>query len=152
MPSSLRRFRELTMGRPMIMGRKTFEAIGRALDGRDTIVVTRSQSFEAEGVYRVSSIAEAFARAMQLADERGVGEIIVAGGGEVYAATLAYATRVHVDLIDCEPTGDTVFPVLDPSAWRETRRTVIPPHVRDQYPSLAVEYERIGAPEPLLSP
>ena len=91
MPSSLRRFRALTLGRPMIMGRKTFEAIGRPLDGRDTIVVTRNAAFAASGVHLAASLPEALRIAAKLAVARTTNEIIIAGGGEIYRAALPLA-------------------------------------------------------------
>lgn len=150
MPSSLRRFRELTLGRPMIMGRKTYEAIGRPLDGRDTIVVTRDACFAVEGVHSTGSLREALALAVSLAANRGTDEIIVAGGGEIYAALLPYATHVHLDLIEADIEGDTRFPELDPSEWREAERTPIAPHPRDQYAATAILFLRIGPPKPIV--
>jgi dihydrofolate reductase len=149
MPSSLRRFRQLTLGRPMIMGRKTYEAIGRPLDGRDTIVVTRNPGFRVAGVHVAGSLAEAFALALPLARARAVTEIIIAGGGEIYRAALPFACRVHLDLIDAAPAGDTTFPPLDPAAWREASRAPIAPSKGDEHAATAVLYERIGEPRPI---
>lgn len=149
MPSSLKRFRELTMSRPMIMGRRTFEAIGRLLDGRDSIVVTRNPNFAINGVHRVASLGQAFELAARLANGRGTTEIIIAGGGEIYAAALPYATRVYVDLIDAAPEGDTHFPELNPAEWRETARMPIAPSPRDEFAATAILYDRIGAARPL---
>lgn len=148
MPSSLKRFRALTMGRPMIMGRKTFEAIGRPLDGRDTIVVTRNADFNVNGTHRAAGLGDALMLAARLAAGRSVTEIIIAGGGEIYAAALPYATRVNLDLIDATPEGDTVFPPLDPAEWRETTRLPIPPSAKDEFAATAILYERIGAARP----
>ena len=147
MPSSLRRFRSLTMGRPMIMGRKTFAAIGRPLDGRDTIVLTRDQHFDRAGVYKAFSLAEALALASQLAATRGTDEIVVAGGGEIYAEALPFASVVHLDLIDAQPEGDTIFPALDMDQWREDGRNPIPPLAGDEFPATALLYRRIGPAE-----
>ena len=149
MPSSLRRFRALTLGRPMIMGRKTYEAIGRPLDGRDTIVVTRNATWRVDGVHSAGSLDGAFALATHFCAVRGSDEIIIAGGGEIYAAALPYATRVELDLIDAEPEGDTAFPQLDPVEWREVERSPIPARSGDEYSATAVRYERIGLPKPL---
>lgn len=149
MPSSLKRFRTLTMGKPMIMGRKTFEAIGRPLDGRDTIVVTRAGFAAVAGVLVVASLEAAFGAAATRAAARGVDEIIIAGGGEIYAAALPYATIVHLDRIETEVDGDTVFPALDPAEWREVARQPLDPSPRDQYPAEAVIYHRIGPPRAL---
>ena len=142
MPSSLRRFRSLTLGRPMIMGRKTFQAIGRVLDGRDTIVVTRDPSFQAAGTHRAGSLDEALALANKLAEARGVDEVIIAGGGEIYGVALPYATEVQIDLIETEVQGDTRFPALDPSEWCEVERSAIEPHARDEHAATAIVFRR----------
>lgn len=151
MPSSLKRFRSLTMGRPMIMGRKTYRAIGRPLDGRDTIVVTRDPGFAERGVHRAGSLEEAFVTARALAASRVADEIVIAGGGEIYAAALPYATDVQLDLIETEIDGDTEFPALDARDWQEVCRGPIPPHPRDDYPATAIHFCRIGAPRSLPS-
>jgi dihydrofolate reductase len=149
MPSSLRRFRSLTMGRPMIMGRKTYAAIGKALDGRDTIVVTRDRAFSAANVHVAESLPRAFELACGLAAARGTDEIIVAGGGEIYRQALPYATDVHLDRIDTELDGDAFMPTLDPAEWREVSREAIPPHPRDEFPAMAIHFRRISAFRPL---
>ncbi len=149
LPSSLKRFRALTMGRPMIMGRKTYQSIGRALDGRDTVVVTRNADFKASGVYSVASIEAALSLARGFAATRGTDEIVIAGGGEIYAAALPYATCVHLDRIAACIEGDTVFPSLDAEEWEEIDQGPIPPHPRDDYAITAILFRRIGPPKPL---
>ena len=151
MPSSLKRFRALTMGRPMIMGRKTYASIGRPLDGRDTIVVTRNPDLFENGVHVVSSLEAALVLAARLAVARGTNEIIIAGGGEIYAAALPYATDIHLDRIDADVAGDTHFPALDPLSWEEVGRQPIAPQPRDEHAAAAVHYHRIGMPRPLPS-
>ncbi|MGE0766399.1 MAG: dihydrofolate reductase [Hyphomicrobiaceae bacterium] len=147
MPSSLKRFRALTMGRPMIMGRKTYQAIGRALDGRDTIVVTRDKGFAAPGVFSVGNLFDAFEQARRFADARGATEIIIAGGGEIYRQALPYATDIQLDRIDTELAGDTVFPSLDPAEWREVAQRPIEADPRDEFCAIAIHFRRIGAPQ-----
>lgn len=149
MPTSLRNFRKLTMGRPMIMGRKTFQSIGKALDGRDTIVVTRNRGFRADGVHSAASLGEALRLGVLLAARRGVDEVIIAGGGEIYALALPYATRVIVDVIDAEPAGDTVFPELDAADWRLVSTVPLEPLPKDEFPASAAAYERIGTAKAL---
>ena len=149
MPSSLRRFRLLTMGRPMIMGRKTYEAIGRPLDGRDTIVLTRDKTFSVPGVHVAHSLFEAFQQARRLAAGRGTNELIIAGGGEVYELALPYATDIYLDRIDTDLYGDAVLPLLDPADWREVDREPLPPHPRDEFSATAVHLRRISAPRSL---
>ncbi len=146
MPSSLRRFRALTMGRPMIMGRKTFEAIGRPLDGRDTIVVTRDGAFAHAGVHTASSVEQALALACSLAAARSTQEIIIAGGGEIYRAALPIASKVHLDLVHATLDGDTTFPELAPGEWQEVDRASVEPHANDQFAMTAITYIRRHLP------
>lgn len=149
MPSSLRRFRALTLGKPMVMGRKTFQSIGKPLDGRDTIVVTRQADIAIAGASVVPNLEAGLSTARRLAMARGVDEIIIAGGGEIYGHALPYATRVELDLIDAEPAGDTRFLELDRDDWRETTRLKIEQGAGDSHSMIAISYHRLGTPLPL---
>lgn len=111
------RFKELTWGHTLLMGRTTFESIGRPLPGRTTIVLTRDPAWSHDGVLVAHSVDQALA----LAAEQ-TGDLMVAGGGEVYAALLPHATHAVVSEVDLAPPGDAFFPALDPSEWRETSR------------------------------
>ncbi|NYE02838.1 dihydrofolate reductase [Kineosphaera limosa] len=115
LPEDLRRFKALTMGHPMVMGRKTFEAIGRPLPGRRTIVVTRDRSWRHEGVESALDLGAA----LELAATDGV-PIAVVGGGQIYTQAMPVATRLEVTHIDAAPDGDTFFPAIDPATWRES--------------------------------
>lgn len=141
-PSDLKVFRCLTMGKPVIMGRKTYDSIGKPLDGRDNIVVTRNADFCAARVERAGSAEEALQIAKACAAKRGVGEITVIGGAEIFAAILACADRIYLTRIHARPEGDTVFPDLDPNVWREVSTTPIPPDPRDTAPATLHTYER----------
>lgn len=111
LPADLKRFKQLTMGRPMIMGRKTFDTIGRPLPGRLTIVVTRRTDFAHPGVLVAHSIEDAL-------DQAGdVEEIFIAGGGEIYRLTLDVADRIYLTVIHQEFEGDAFFPPFDESKW-----------------------------------
>jgi dihydrofolate reductase len=136
-PSDLKVFRRLTMGKPVIMGRKTYDSIGKPLDGRDNIVVTRNADFRAAGVVCASSIEEALQIAKACAAGRGANEITVIGGAEIFAAMLPAADRIYLTRIHARPEGDTMFPDLDPNDWREVSRVPIPPDPRD-----TASYER----------
>lgn len=103
-PADMSRFRELTLGHAVIMGRKTFESIGRPLQGRKNIVVSRQPDYSAEGVLVAGSLPEA----LQLAE--GHGEIFICGGGEIYQQALPCAARIYLTRVDCEIDGDTYFP------------------------------------------
>ena len=116
--ADLRHFRRLTMGHPVIMGRKTFRSIGRALPGRRNIVVTRDAAFRAEGVETAADIDGALDRAR----ETGADAAMVIGGGQVYAQTLDRADHIELTEVHRSVDGDTVFPELDPAQWRETGR------------------------------
>jgi dihydrofolate reductase len=120
--ADLRYFREHTLGKPLIMGRKTFESIGRPLPGRDTIVVTRDATFAADGTFIVRSLEEALAKGNDLAASRGIREVMVAGGGEIYAQTISQADRLLITEVALEPDGDAFFPLIDRKKWRETKR------------------------------
>src|SRR3712207_1658625 len=111
--TDLRRFRDLTWGKPMIMGRKTFDSIGKALPGRRTVMLTRDRGFSAEGVDVAHGWDEAVRRAGALADEMGAAEISVVGGAEIYALALPAARRLHLTLVHASPEGDAVFPSFD---------------------------------------
>lgn len=141
-PSDMKTFRRLTMGKPVIMGRKTFASIGKTLDGRDNIVVTRYADFDAPGIECAGSIEEALDLARECAAARGVDEIMVIGGAEVFAAALPLADRIYLTRIHARPDGDTVFPELDPSVWREVSRSPITPDPRDDATATLHTHER----------
>ena len=122
LPADLKHFKAKTLGRPMIMGRKTFESIGRPLPGRDTVVVTRQTDFGSEGIHVTPSMEAALPLAEQLAKARNVQEITIVGGGQIYAQAMPLATRIEYTEIDLEPEGDAHFPPLDPAVWRELSR------------------------------
>ncbi|HET7931935.1 MAG TPA: dihydrofolate reductase [Rhodanobacteraceae bacterium] len=116
LPDDLKRFKALTLGKPVLMGRKTALAIGRALPGRPNLVLTRGDVAPFAGQSVVHSLEEARTRA-------GGSELCVIGGGEVYALALPYATRLHLTLVDTlTPDADTWFPEYAADAWRETAR------------------------------
>lgn len=132
--SDLKRFKAITWGKPLIVGRRSHAAIGRPLPGRETIVLTRDKAFQEEGVHVAHELADALGLAEALAEEMGATEIISVGGGEIYALTLPYATRMHLTEIDAEPAGDVLFPEFDASLWKETFRERHEAGPRDEYP------------------
>lgn len=120
--SDLKRFRQLTIGKPVIMGRKTFESIGKALDGRDNIVVSRNPAFDAEGIVLARSFDEALSIARRCASKRGAEEIAVIGGAQIYDLALERAETIELTEVHATPEGDTFFPEPDKAAWREVYR------------------------------
>lgn len=143
MPSDLKAFRRLTMGKPIIMGRKTFQSVGKALDGRDNIVVTRDPAFAPEGVSAVATLEEALILARGLARTKGVDEVMVIGGGEVFAATLPLAGRIYWTVIHGSPAGDVTFPPPPASEWHEVHREPIPRGDKDEFSATLTILERI---------
>jgi len=138
LPEDLKRFKALTMGKPVLMGRKTALAIGRALPGRTNLVLTRSGEVPFAGQRAVASLDEAIAAA-------GDEELMVIGGGEIYALALPRATRLHLTWIDTEASdADAHFPRLDPAEWHETSREAHSADARHEYAFAFVDYERIG--------
>lgn len=117
-PDDLKRFKALTMGHPIIMGRKTFESIGRPLPGRTNIVVTRDPAWKHEGVEVLHSIDEALVRAQAL-DQN---EIFIGGGTEIYTQALPFVDKLYVTLIDDEKEGDVYFPHFEKEFTKETYR------------------------------
>lgn len=119
LPADLKRFKALTLGNPILMGRKTAQAIGRALPGRLNLVLTRSEWTPFAGMQLVASLDDAFAHA-GVAESR---ELCVIGGGEIYTLTLPLATRMHLTYVDTTVAGaDAFFPGFDACEWRETAR------------------------------
>jgi dihydrofolate reductase len=118
LPADLAHFKQLTMGKPVLMGRLTWEAIGKPLPGRLNLVLTRSAGWHAAGAQRVGSLREA----LRLAQRAGAQELMVIGGAEVYRQALPSAGRIYLTRVHAEPWGDTLFPELDPEEWHEVGR------------------------------
>ncbi|WCS24321.1 dihydrofolate reductase [Methylobacterium sp. NMS14P] len=132
--SDLKRFKALTMGKPMLMGRRTWDSIGRPLPGRRTLVLTRDTGFRAEGVETVHDWESALAAAGA--------ELMVVGGAEIYALALPHADRLHLTEVEAEPAGDVRFPAFDRARFRETFREAHPAGPRDEHAFAFVDWER----------
>ena len=115
LPAELQYFKRITMGHPIIMGRKTFEAIGKALPGRQNIVVSRNAGFVAAGAEVVQSIDDAIAHCK-------AADAFIIGGATLYSEALPYADKLYLTEVDATPVGDTFFPALNKNEWRETSR------------------------------
>jgi dihydrofolate reductase len=140
--SDLKRFKANTIGRPVVMGRKTFQSIGKALPGRDNVVVTRDRSFEAEGVVIAPDIAAALDLARARAKQTGAAEICVIGGGEIYRQTFDGAHRLIVTYVEADIEGDIVFPCIDSNVWEEISSEPYPTGEKDSHATRHVVYER----------
>ena len=143
--SDLKRFKAETMGKPVVMGRKTFESVGKPLPGRLNIVVTRDPDWRADGVETVGSVDDALVlarvrgRCMPSADA-----ICVIGGGEIYAQAIGKADRLHVTHVLASIDGDTRFPPIDPAVWRAVEAEDHPAGEKDSHATRHVVYERAG--------
>jgi dihydrofolate reductase len=144
MPSDLRYFRRVTLGKPVIMGRKTFEAIGRPLPKRHNIVVSRDPGLQLDGAEVIATLDAAIAHAQTIARATGVDEVMVIGGGQIYAQALPLADRVYLTRIHTRIDGDATFPELDPDVWTIIERTPSEPDVKDQFAAEFMVFARCG--------
>ncbi|MFC4729641.1 dihydrofolate reductase [Coralloluteibacterium thermophilus] len=136
LPDDLRRFKALTLGHPVLMGRKTAESLGRALPGRENLVLTRSGRVPFDGMRAVASVDAALRAA-------GSGTLMVIGGGDVFAQTLPQATHLHLTHVDTVVDGaDAFFPAFDVAAWRVVAREAHPADARHAFPFEYVDYVR----------
>ena len=140
--SDLKTFRRLTMGKPMIMGRRTFQSIGKPLDGRDNIVVTRDPHFEVAGVSSCETVADAITLARVLAATRGADEIMVIGGAQIYDTAMPLADRIYLTHVHAAPEGDRYFTPLDAKIWQEVSREALAQGPRDEFAATLAVYER----------
>ncbi|MEH6583658.1 MAG: dihydrofolate reductase [Halioglobus sp.] len=122
LPADLQYFKRTTLGKPIVMGRKTYESIGRPLPGRTNIVVTRNSRYAADGVRVVGSMEEALELAADIAVIDGQEELMVIGGAAVYAAAMPMADYLYVTEVHAAVDGDAYFPAIDWSQWREESR------------------------------
>ncbi len=120
--SELQYFRRTTTGKPIVMGRKSFESLGKPLLDRTNIVISRNPDYRVEGCVTVASLDEGLGEARDVAARDGVDEIFIGGGAEIYRQTLPLADRLYLTEVHLKPEGDTTFPAFDRSAWREVKR------------------------------
>jgi dihydrofolate reductase len=140
--TDLKRFKRLTMGSPVIMGRKTFEVIGKPLPGRINIVVTRSSGFAADGATVAPDLDSALRYAANEAERLGLPEAFVIGGGEIYAAAIGRADRLYITHVEASPEGDVHFPPIDPAVWRTAASEWIAAGASDSEATTFAVYDR----------
>jgi dihydrofolate reductase len=141
--SDMVHFRKLTMGKPVVLGRKTFVSIGKPLPGRTTIVISRDQNFGATGIVVAPNFDAALATARGDALRRNASAIIVAGGADIYVQALPLATRLVITEVHKRVDGDARFPALDSKLWRESARGEHQPAAEDEAAFAVVTYERV---------
>jgi dihydrofolate reductase len=140
--TDLRRFRALTVGHPVVMGRKTYLSFGKPLKGRTNIVVTRDPAFTAAGAVVAPNLEAALEAAAGDALRRGAAAIVIGGGADIYAATIQRASRLEITRVHARPEGDTEFPAIDPGQWREAAREEYGAGPDDEAPFTTLTYER----------
>jgi len=142
LPGDLAHFKRTTLGKPIVMGRRTFESIGRPLPGRSNIVVSRDASRRAAGCYCAASVAAALVLAEDLARRDGGDEVVAIGDARIYAAALPLAARLYLTEVHAAPPGDVHFPVVDWAAWQEVSRERHHAGAGDDHDYSFVVYER----------
>ncbi|GAA0879822.1 dihydrofolate reductase [Algoriphagus jejuensis] len=137
--ADLKRFKNLTTGHHMLMGRKTYESLGKPLPNRTHIVITRNPDFSVpEGHSTFSSVEDAFV----FCNKTGVNELFIIGGGQIYAETINLCDRLEITEVEASPEGDTYFPKINPKIWEETGREDHPADEKNEYPFSFVTYEK----------
>jgi dihydrofolate reductase len=147
--SDMAHFRAVTMGKPVVMGRKTYASIGAPLKGRTNIVVSRDPAFAAPGVLVATSLAAALEVARGDALRRSANAIAVIGGADLYAQCMALADRLAITQVHLRPSGDTKFPDIDPATWSAAGRTEHQPGPGDEAGFTVVDYVRIDTRAPV---
>jgi dihydrofolate reductase len=140
--SDLQHFRKVTLNRPVVMGRKTYESIGKPLKDRTNILLTKDLGLVAPGCVLATSLEAGLAFARQDAERRGVDEIMVIGGSDVFAATMERAARLEITHVHAAPEGDVLFPPIDPAVWREVSREEVKAGPDDSADFAVAVYDR----------
>lgn len=141
-PSDFAFFKRTTLGKPIIMGRKQYETVGKPLPGRTNIVVTRQAGYQPEGVIVVATIDAALEKAREIAEKDGVDEIMIIGGGDIYAQLMGVADRLYISHIALSPAGDIRFPAINPADWAIVEEPEVTPMEKDQASYRVKVYER----------
>lgn len=144
LPEDLRYFKRVTMGKPIVMGRKTFESIGRPLPGRTNIVISRNVEFSASGVQVVASLDEAMTLAGNIALVDGVTEVVVIGGAEIYQLAMSRADRLYITEVHASVEGDAMLPQVHWPDWREVSRERHVASAGNPFDYSFVVYERLA--------
>nr|WP_295886119.1 dihydrofolate reductase [uncultured Devosia sp.] len=141
-PSDMAFFKRTTMGKPVVMGRKQYETVGKPLPGRTNIVITRQEGYQPEGVLVFHSVDAALARAREIARADGVDEIMIIGGGQLYAQLIERADRLYITHIDLNPPGDVLFPAVRHEDWTVVDLPEVAPSPKDEATYRVKVYER----------
>ena len=144
LPEDLKYFKSVTMGKPIVMGRKTYDSIGRPLPGRTNIVITRNSKWSAEGVVVAQTLEEALAQGTKACAEDGADEIVVIGGAQIYSETLPVAQRLYLTEVDADVEGDAFFPAINPDEWKQVSERLPELTGIHSYRFLVLERQRLA--------
>ena len=142
LPGELKYFKAVTLGKPVVMGRKTFASLGKPLPGRTNIVITRDKNFHAADVVIVETIDAALMQADVIAQRDGVDEIMVIGGGEIYRQTLAHAQILYLTEVQADVEGDAFFPAVDFSEWQRVKSETVQAATPESFAYVLAVYHR----------
>lgn len=145
-PSDMAFFKRITMGKPLVMGRKQYESVGRPLPGRTNIVVTRQAGYQPDGVIVIDDLAAALAHARTIAEADAADEVMVIGGGDIYRQAMPFADRLYISHVDLAPEGDVRFPPIPANVWIVASRPEVPLTGKDESRFETAIYERVGVP------
>jgi dihydrofolate reductase len=138
--SDLKRFKTLTSGHYILMGRKTYESLGKPLPNRTHLIISRNQDYQApEGHYAFPSVEDAFI----FCNKIGVEQLFIIGGGQIYKETINLSDVLEITEIEARPDGDTIFPEINPEIWKEVDKESFPADEKNEYPYAFVRYEKI---------
>jgi dihydrofolate reductase len=141
-PSDMAFFKRTTIGKPIVMGRKQYESVGRPLPGRTNLVVSRRPGYQPDGVIIINDLDAAIDHAIAIAEADRADEAMVIGGGEIYAQAMGRADRLYISHVALRPAGDVVFPDIDPALWRLVGEPPVEPSPKDEAPYRIAVYER----------
>ncbi len=141
-PAELKHFKAKTLGKPIVMGRKTFESLGRVLPGRPHVVISRQALSLPPQCHLAGSVTAALHQAQQLTQE-GADEVVVIGGAEIYRQAMELADTLYVTEVHIKPEGDAYFPEINPQQWQETERTLVPATAESAIAYSIVTYQRL---------
>lgn len=138
--TDLKRFKSLTSGHFILMGRKTYESFGKPLPNRTHLIITRNSDYQApEGHYAFQSVEEAFI----FCNKKGIEQLFIIGGGQIYKETINMCDSLEITEVEANPEGDTFFPEINPKIWKEVERESFPADEKNEYPFAFVTYEKI---------
>lgn len=143
LPNDLKYFKQITMGKPIVMGRKTFESIGKPLPGRANIIITRNLDWQAEGVKVAHSLEEAYSLAEAIAEIDGQDELMIIGGDQIYQSSLPEIDRIYLTKVHASVEGDAWFPEVNWDEWQELGREDFSAEGPNPYAYSFIVYERV---------